>query len=732
MINSTTNVKRPDEYWASLPSADLADEMVTRINRFTDSAEAYDLLARWRRSLRLTYGYDPDNDGKTWMPVITGSGGQIIRVRLNALLRFKRAAHVQVISQRPAPQARPSAYDSSATEAVPIANALCDLQVGKGGGERSMHLANWYCGDFGSGWLSVRWDELAGRKVPVMKEQPNPETGEIERVPEMELDEQGAPKLDPNGEPKRKTQPEGDVIIQAHRPDCVVFDVSLDDTGSHKWLMLATQRNRYELAHEIEQRLSKPSPGREPDRDPKRLRAHILGASSNTRLDKERAAIFRARFGDDWAQSADMVWVYELFHVQTSVLPEGRYAMLLDGIVLADGPNTYSELPLYEHCALRIQGTRWGYSPFFDLLGPQQVADAHITAATTTAENCGIPGVWIQPGGDQGGDVTVVEGLRLIKSMTEPKPVEFSGDAPQKLTASHNYMIQQMMTLSGITDATLGDVSSANSGKQAAMAQAAAMNNFSDVAASYVMMSEATYNGVIKRYRAFSSTTRIVQIAGRGRKWQAKRFTAKTLDGIDGIDVQMGAAILRTTAGVVDTANMLLEAQMITREEYMAMITNGRLEPAFDGVQRHEALIERENEMLMDGENPEVAPTDNPIEHIKRHRTVLDDTETRTNEAVVRALTEHLASHDQVWMETSLANPALLMALGIPLHPMAQQMQAAQVPSGDPNAQPADGSQPEAPAPNPGAGPSPAVSGGGVPPTGEDLPAPTADEGMVM
>lgn len=724
-MNSTT--KRPDQYWATLPARDLADEMITRINRFSDSAEAYALWARWGRMLRLSYGFDPDNNGLTWKPVITGSAGQIVRVRLNALLRYKRAAHVMVIAQRPAPQARPSAYDSSATESVPVANALCDQQIGKGGGEKSMQLANWYAQDYGAGWVSARWDELAGRKVPVAaQEAEEPEEmmqgPGADDTPMHELAE-GEPMEDE--EPQ--TEPEGDVVIQTHRPDCVVFDVALDETGKHQWLMLATQRNRYELAQELEQRLTAVGRGAEAEQ----LRRHVISAESKTRLDQQRVSLLRVRYGDDWTQSADLVWVYELFHIATPLMPEGRYAMLCDGQILADGPNLYSELPVYEHCALRISGTKWGYSHFFDLMGPQQVADAHITAATTTAENCGIPGVWIQPGGDQGGNASVVAGMRIIKSMVAPQPIEFSGDAPMKLTQSHAYMLEQMMMLSGITDAAMGDTSSANSGKQAAMAQAAAMQNVTDYSSSYVSCYEAVFNGVIKRYRAFSSTTRIVQIAGRGRKWQAKRFTAKTLEGVDGIDVQMGASIMRTTAGVVDTANMLLEAQMISREEYMAMITNGRLEPAFDGPQRHEALIERENEMLMDGQVPEVAPTDNPIQHILRHRAVLDDPETRLDEAVVKATMEHLDAHDVTWMQTSQAKPSLLMALGIPLHPLVQQAQAMaaqaqqgapQLPAGDPQAeQPAPNPGPEAPAQNPTA-PSASPAGGGVAPTGEELP----------
>jgi hypothetical protein len=507
----------------------------------------------------------------------------------------------------------------------------------------------------------------------------------------------------------------GDCIIGAHRPDQVVFDVSLDETGQHRWLMLATQRNRYELAEEIERRLTQAE-----DQRPDRMREHIMRASSNTQLDKKRVEIFRARFGEDWTQDSDLVWTYEIFHqpMGEEILPNGLYAMWLDEQILAHGPNIYSELPLYEHAPLRIQGSKFGYSHFWDLMGPQQIANSHITAATSTAENLGIPAIWVGPNGDNGSSVQVVGGLKLIKSMQPPQSVDWSSDAPLKLTQSHAYMIAGMKEVSGVTDAAMGQ-GTGNSGKQDALAYAASLSNASDVAASYVQMAEALFNGVLKRFRAFARTERVVQIAGRGRRWQAKTFTAKTLEGIDGIDVQMSPAVMRNTAGVVQVADSLLDRQQVSRDEYMGMLSTGRLEPAFDGPQQHEALIERENEMILEGEVPEVAPTDNPIAHIQRHRTNLDNPEARKDERVVLAQMQHLESHDRVWLETSIGNPTLLMALNIPLHPMAQPPVPPPPPGGVPGGGEAPGGGPApANAPAPSAGPP----GGGVPPTGEDLP----------
>lgn len=687
-------------HWATRPPSELADKFPELINKFTDFGLQYHMFERWRRMHRMCSGFDPDNDGLTWAPVLSGSQGQIVRTRINAILRYQRAHHVLVIGQRPAPQARPSAYDSRATEAIPVANALLDNAIGKLGGEKALHKANWYAQNYGAGWVSTLWNEKAGRVV--------------------------------NG------QPEGDMAYEAHRPDCVVFDTSLDEYTPHKWLILARQVDRYELAVQVRE-LMESEPIQEADEQVAERRAryvedmvdHVLRAASNTRLDQQRYVTFRSQGFQGDTSADDNVWVYELFYKPSEAVPEGRYAMWLDGKIIKDGPNPYSDIPVYEHAAMRVAGTRWGYTHFFDLIGPQQIADAHITSSTTVSENVGMNGIWVQPGTDNGEAVSIVNGVRIFNSMTPPQAVEFSGDAPAKLTQAHAYMLEQMTMLSGLNDTALGDTSSANSGKQAALNHALALQSASDYQASYVQLNENVFNGTLNRYRAFATTERVVSIAGAGNEWNAKSFTSDDLKGIEGIDVEMGAAILRTTAGVVDVADKLLQAQVIDGQQYLKFLSTKRLDPVFDGVTRHETLMQRENEMLSSGEEPTVARTDNHPEHMARHRTVLDNPEVRNNPQIANALVNHLMTHDAEWLAITTEQPSLAMALGIPMHPALAAQQAAmqaqqQAPQDNPG-----GSMPEAPASpqdeaqrtiNEGAG-------GGVD-AGGDLPMPAESEVM--
>lgn len=649
--------ERRDVPWPLKRPAELAGELTERINRFTDDCLRFSMFERWRRMYCLSTGFDPDNDGLSWTPVISGKSGQIIRVRINDILRYQRAHHVLVIAQRPSPQARPAAHDSRATEVVPTCNALLDNAMGKLGGISALESANWFCQNWGSGWVSTTWDELAGRELPGGNEH------------------------------------EGDVRYEAHRPDCIVFDTTLDERTPHKWLMIAQQWDRYELAAEIErvQRAgyaaqaaqqseaqvgpdgapieagpAEPTP--EQEREIERMREHILAAASDTRLDQQRQVTFRSQqLGN--TSNDDTVWVYNFHYPPTMAVPEGRYAMLFGGKILKDGPSVYSELPVKEHCAMRIPGTRFGYTHMWDLMGLQQVEDAHITAATTTAENVGMSGVWIPPGSDGGEVCSMVDGCRVWKTNEPPKAVDFLGNSAEKLTGSAEYISGKMTALSGMTETSMGN-SSAKSGKQEALQYAVAVSNSSDYGTSYQQLCEGTFNLTLRMYRAFAETDRVVQIAGRGQELAAKTFTKKDLDAIDGIDVENGAAILNSTAGVVEIADKLLAAGLVNRDEYLAMLANKRLDPVFDEAQRFEVHVERENEMLARGEEPTVARTDNhPIE-MKRHAAVLNSPEARSNPAIVNAVVTHLMTHDAEWLALSQQQPSLAMALGIAPHPM--------------------------------------------------------------
>jgi hypothetical protein len=257
---------------------------------------------------------------------------------------------------------------------------------------------------------------------------------------------------------------------------------------------------------------------------------------------------------------------------------------------------------------------------------------------------------------------------------------------------------------------------------------------------SYARMFADAMLGVIRRYRTFATTERLVAVTGKGNKKRARRWTGADLAAIDSINVEMRAASTRTASGRQQRAEKWLAAGLIrTPQEYMEVEVTGSLTPLTDKPLAERALIERENEQLTDGVLVEGALTHNHPEHMNDHSTLLLDPDVLANPQARAAIEQHLMWHGTTWQQISAMQPDLLFALGIPRAPSSQMMGAP--PPGGPGANPGDAGgpkgKPEPAPPNqpakleeanvpPGggmdAGAGPALTGGGRLPSGTGNP----------
>ena len=146
-----------------------------------------------------------------------------------------------------------------------------------------------------------------------------------------------------------------------------------------------------------------------------------------------------------------------------------------------------------------------------------------------------------------------------------------------------------------------------------------------------------------------------------------------------------------TIAGRVNMAEQMLQMKLLkTPQEYMQVITTGRLEPLMQGEVDEMLLIQLENEELIDGENPLVAPTDSHSIHINEHKAVLADPDFRRDPELVRRVMDHMSMHLDALKNT---DPELLQIIGeqpSPLNPGLQALQGP--PPGAPQQMPPAGS----------------------------------------
>jgi hypothetical protein len=179
---------------------------------------------------------------------------------------------------------------------------------------------------------------------------------------------------------------------------------------------------------------------------------------------------------------------------------------------------------------------------------------------------------------------------------------------------------------------------------------------------SYSQLLEDLGTATIAILRDFATTPRVAIIAGKSQRSLMRQFTGDDLDMINRVVVDQGASISKTTAGKVQLADNLLAQGMIKNpEQYIQVMSTGKLEPAIEGAQAELLNIRAENEELAEGRPVPVMITDNHRMHIEEHKIILSSPEARRNPELIQAVTTHLQEH--LDMLSNPANAQMLLLL---------------------------------------------------------------------
>ena len=135
-----------------------------------------------------------------------------------------------------------------------------------------------------------------------------------------------------------------------------------------------------------------------------------------------------------------------------------------------------------------------------------------------------------------------------------------------------------------------------------------------------------------------------------------------------------------TISGRTQMADNLLQYQLLKNpEQYINIINTGKLEVGTEEVQKKFNLIKGENEGLLMGEKQRVILTDNHMEHVQSHKSVLDDPIMRGDEALAAIVLEHIQEHISMLQN---GDPNTLMALGQQPIPPSMPPEGAPMPPG--------------------------------------------------
>ncbi len=670
------------KYFAAKEAKDTAEILLKRANSWYSKLHSNNYFTTIQRSWMAYYGMFYDEAHKV---TFGGEQGELSQMSVNHYQNIANHMLTMITSTKPTFMAKSANTDNKSTIQSKLATSLLEYYMRDKNLEKYLKKACEYALVMGSGYIKMEWNASVGQVYEV-----DDDTGEETR--------------------------EGDVEFKNMTPFDVLFDTSRE-TENQDWVMCRTFKSKYDLAAKF------------PD-----FRTKIEDLKTKSDYYRFVTELYEYDETDD-------VPVYEFYHKKTEALPEGRYLLFLaEDIVLIDQANPYSDLPVYRIAARDILGTSYGYSPMFPLLEIQDVLNATHSAIVSNQSTFAVQSVFVKRGSDIS-PKSLEGGLNIIEGNEAPEPIQLTKTPPEVFEYAA-MLEQQMETISGISSVTRGNPeASLKSGTALALVQATSLQYISGLQQQYIRMQEDVGTGLINLLKSFAKVPRVIMIAGiANRGYIEKEFTGDAISDINRVTIEVGNPLSQTHAGRVQMATDLLQYNLIkSPQQYISVVTTGRLDVMTDPIERNNNLIRAENERMMLGVQAKVLATDNHVQHIQEHQSILADPDMRDDEEISAIVLAHMQEHIRLMRET---DPGLLQILGIPVlppnpleQPPMQQAPPGQMPQ-DPNAT-EQLMQSQAPVPEQGplAPIPPAAEAPGMPNTpqvdGSLLPNPAIQETMM-
>lgn len=607
------------EYWASVPSDEIADRILGKVDDYYEYLQLSGRLNLYLRS--YAYYYRPRITGARMNPV--GEQGELTSISVNSYRNLLLHLETMTLQQRPFFEPRATNSDVKSQSQVILAAGLLDYYMREKKLERNIKQAVKDGLMFGEAFVRVEWDATSGEKYGMT------ETGaEIK---------------------------EGDIKYTNYNPLDVIRDYTKSAPNQDSWHILRDFKNKFDLAAQF------------PD-----IAEDILSDSNDDLMVQTTTLISSA------LEESDNISVFTLIHKPTPAMPNGRYTVCINnGTVLMDGPIPYKETHVYRIAADEESGSIFGYTVGFDLLPLQEAYDMLHSTAITNQAAFGVQNVMTP----RGADLTVSQlagGLNQIEydpKIGKPEPMNLLATPPEIF--NYQMAIDKIMeTISGVNSVARGNPeASLKSGAALALVQSMAIQFSMNLQQSYVQLCEDLGTATIDILKDFAAVPRVAAIAGKSNRPLMKEFTGDSLNAIDRVTVDMGNPLTRTTAGRVNLADSLMERNLIENaDQYIQVITTGRLEPVIEGKQAELLLIKGENEKLSEGAAQRALITDQHAQHILEHKTVLANPDIRQdpNNPIVAATLAHIQEHIDF---LSTASPQLLALIN--------QQSIAPIPQGD-------------------------------------------------
>lgn len=657
-----------NQYFASLEPEKTASDLLRRANEWYQGLYSNNYFETIQRSYMAYHGMFGGGDGHSIS--FGGEQGEITNIDINHYQNIAQHMHVMITANKPAFLAKATNADNKSIIQSKLASNLLEYYMREKNLEKYLSKAVESALILGSGYIKMEWNATRG--------------GVYDHDPETNI-----PVY------------EGDIEYRNLSPFDVMFDLNRTPE-EHDWVLCRTFKNKYDLAAKYSDLADK-----------------IINLKTSDQY---------FSYGLDMMPNSKTndIPVYEFIHNKTEAMPEGRYLLFLeDEIVLMDQANPYPELPVYRISARDVMGTSFGYSPMFPLLQVQDALNATYSAILSNQSAFAIQSIFVKTGSNIN-PKSLEGGMNIIEGDVKPEPINFT-QTPAEVFTFAKTLETQMETISGVSSVTRGNPeASLRSGTSLAMVQSTSLQYMSGLQQQYIRLMEDVGTGTINLLKTFAQVPRIVMLGGIANKnYIEKEFNADDLSQINRISVEVANPLSQTHAGRAQIATDLLQYGVIKNpEEYLTVLTSGRLDVMIDPVQRHTNLIRSENEKMMLGVKVRAIALDDHVMHIKEHQSVIADPELRDG-PVADLVYQHILEHIDLMKNT---DPGLLGVLGIPS--LAAPQAPPGSPQGAPPEQPADMNMPQQQTNDQQKGP---MSEAPLGAEGMDLPAlPKVDPSMMM
>ncbi len=634
-----------DSYWAA--ETDLqkfGDTLAAKIRDHDSQTLISAINYRTARAYRYYFGLDPSGVHGTSQVLRGGDIGELAVVRVNHARPLLNTLLNLIVAPKVVWQPKATNIDYQSLRETELASAVLEYYWSEKQVSRLAVVALEQALAFCEAFIKVSWDTDAGDEYAG-----NLENNQVIKTGDLSF----------------KNIPTWDVLRDSTKGS---FD-ALDCLWVREW------RNKFDVAAQY------------PD-----FRDDVLDAPQELPINRGQPILQRASDCDD-------IPVYTFFHKRRPSLPNGRETVCLTtGRILTDSDLSYSEIPLYRVSAGEMTGTPYGYSPFLDILGIQEVMDSLHTTISSNQTTFGGQVIAIEDGSNVALD-SLVGGMKALYypagSTKVPEALQLVKTPSELFTYVKDLKSAQELVF-GLNSVVRGEPQSGEqSGSALALLQSQALQQSSTIQANYLRMIEGLGTCTIQIIQQRADVPKKIAIVGKADASLVtdQEFTGtEDLTGIKRVQVEIGSPASQTTAGRIEVARELMQNGMIkSPEQYLQVIETGKLKPLTHSLSSQLMLIAKENEQLqaakfdksappappmVDPATGRQIPADPPLDaesmpavlvlddhqlHAREHRTVLDDPNARRNPAVVKAVLMHIDQHEKALYSTP---PQTLLLVG--------------------------------------------------------------------